>query len=86
MSVSCVKNQYLHAERLFVLLAAVYELLQGVGMFGLPAGRLHLLLDVLLYLGVDEVPRLQSLEDRKAGGGAGRDGRVVDGDKRTETG
>lgn len=56
---------YLHAEWFSILLAAVYELLQGVSIFGLLVRLLNLLLDVLLYLGVNEVPRPQTLQNRK---------------------
>jgi len=59
---------YLHAEGFPVLPAAVDELLQSVSVFGLLVRLQQLLLDVLLYLGVDEVPRLQTLEEAKAGG------------------
>lgn len=54
---------YLHAEGLSTLPAAVYELLQSISVTGPLVGLLHLLLDVLLDLGVDEIPRLQTLED-----------------------
>lgn len=67
---------YLHAERFPALLAAVYELLQSICVSGLLVGLLHLLLDVFLYLGVDEVPRLQTLDDRgwRDGQRRGREG------------
>lgn len=61
---------YLHAERLPALPAAVDELLKSISVFGPSVCFLQLLLDVLLDLGVDEVPRLQTLEDRGTVSGA----------------